>query len=370
MYLQIDGVTMGSPLGPTFANFFMAEVETRALDNIDEKPTIYCRYIDDIFLLCNEVTLQSLRNEMITISGLNFTYETSIDDKLPFLNVLVEKNGDSFRTMVYRKPTDNGVCMNASGDTPKQYKMSVIKGFLYRAKSICSDKNELLLEIKRSKQILINNGYSNREVDAEIRRFLKSSDRNITRQSEEDTTHSLFYRNYMNSQYQKDEKVLRDLIRDNVTMKGNNRLKLVIYYKSRKTRDLVMKNNLGNNVRELARTNVIYDIDCRKGGCEHLPKRNRSYSGLTTCTMSRRLTFHLQDGAVQRHHIATHKEKVTRKEIEVCTKIRYQERDTNRLEILEALIIHFEDPIINRQDTGKVRLLKLYGAARVPVERS
>ena len=144
----------------------------------------------------------------------------------------------------------------------------------------------------------------------------------------------------MNSQYQKDEKMLKDLIRENVTMKGNNKLKLIIYYKNRKTRDLVMKNNLGNNVRELARTNVIYDIDCRKGGCEHLPKRNRSYSGLTTYTMSRRLTFHLQDGAVQRHHIATHKEKVIRKEIEMCTKIRYQERDTNRLEILEALIIH------------------------------
>ena len=86
--------------------------------------------------------------------------------------------------------------------------------------------------------------------------------------------------------------------------------------------------------------------------------------------MSRRLTFHLQDGAVQRHHLADHSEKVTRKEIEACTKIRYQESDTNRLEILESLIIHLEDPVINRQDTGKTRVLKLYGAARVPVERS
>ena len=217
---------------------------------------------------------------------------------------------------------------------------------------------------------MINNGYSNREVDAEIRRFWKSSNRNVSRESDESTTHTLFYRNFMNSHYQKDEKVLKDLIRDNVTMKENNRLKLVIYYKNRKTRDLVMKNNLGNKVRELARTNVIYDIDCQKGDCEHLPKRNRSYSGLTTCTMSRRLTFHLQDGAVQRHHLADHKEKVTRKEIEACTKIRYQESDTNRLEILESLIIHFEDPVINRQDTGKTRVLKLYGAAQVPVERS
>ena len=367
MYVQIDGVTMGSPLGPTFANFFMSEVETRALDNIDEILEVYCRYIDDIFLLCSEGTLQSLKNEMILISGLNFTYETSINDKLPFLNVMVEKEEGSFRTSVYRKPTDVGACMNACGDAPKQYKTSVIKGFLYRAKSICSDRNDLLLEIKRSKQILVNNGYSNTEVDSEIRRFWKSSERNVTRPSGEVTTHSLFYRNFMSSHYQKDEKVLKDLIAENVTMKEKNRLKLVIYYKNRKTRDLVMKNNLGNKVRELARTNVIYDIRCQKGECDHLPPRNSTYSGFTTCTMSRRLTFHLRDGAVQRHCIAKHKEKVTRKEIETFTKIRYQESDTNRLEILEAIIIHFEDPEINKQDTGTVRKLKLYGAKRLPL---
>ena len=82
--------------------------------------------------------------------------------------------------------------------------------------------------------------------------------------------------------------------------------------------------------------------------------------------MSRRLTYHLQDGAVQRHNIEKHNKKVTRKEIEMLTKIRYQERDTNRLEILEALIIHFEDPEINKQQTGKIRILKLYGTSRVP----
>ena len=86
----------------------MAEVEIRALENVAEKPTVYGRYIDDIFLLCNEVTLQSLKNEMTVISGLNFTYETSIHGKLPFLNVLVEKEDNLFRMTVYHKPTDIG----------------------------------------------------------------------------------------------------------------------------------------------------------------------------------------------------------------------------------------------------------------------
>ena len=52
---------------------------------------------------------------------------------------------------------------------------------------------------------------------------------------------------------------------------------------------------------------------------------------------------------------------ITWKEIESFTRVQYVERDINRLEILEALIINAEDPEVNKQDTGKVRTLKLYG---------
>ena len=116
-----------------------------------------------------------LRDEMIWISGLNFTVEESVDNKLPFLNVMIDKTGNNIKTKVYRKPTDVQMCLNADGECPDRYKVSVVKGFLYRAKDLCSEKSELLIEISRSKQILINNGYPNRLVDAEIARFLKKT---------------------------------------------------------------------------------------------------------------------------------------------------------------------------------------------------
>ena len=43
------------------------------------------------------------------------------------------------------------------------------------------------------------------------------------------------------------------------------------------------------------------------------------------------------------------------------TKARYFVSNTVRLEILEALILRFEDPEVNKQETGKVRFLKLHG---------
>ena len=295
------------------------------------------------------------------ISGLNFTFESGLDNKLPFLNVLVEKQDHRFKTIVYRKPTDVGACMNAEGDAPTQYKSSVIKGFLYRAKKLCTDKCDMMLEIKRAKQILVNNGYSNSEVEKEIRSFLGSLDK-PTPPPRNGSIHTLYYQNFMNSKHKEDERVLKNIMKDNVILKNKeDRLKLVVYYKNLKTRNLVMRNNMMKKPRELSKTNVIYEFQCKKGDCEHLPPRRKQYSGLTTNTLSRRLSFHLQNGAIRHHFETKHELKITRKEIVNWTRVKYQLRDTNRLEILEALIINAEDPELNRQDTGKTRILKLYG---------
>ena len=108
----------------------------------------------------------------------------------------------------------------------------------------------------------------------------------------------------------------------------------------------------------------VYEYKCQKDACMHLPPSQTKYVGLTTCQLTRRLSYHLQNGAIKKHSEINHDEKVTRKEIELWTKIRYFERDVNRLSILEALIIYHEDPALNRQDTGKYRILKLYGNNR------
>ena len=49
LYQQVDGVAMGSPLGVLFANFFMGSIEKEVFSTLD-KPAIYGRYVDDIFV--------------------------------------------------------------------------------------------------------------------------------------------------------------------------------------------------------------------------------------------------------------------------------------------------------------------------------
>ena len=50
MYKQLDGVGMGSPLGPALANIFVGFHESRLFDNI-AKPGVNFRYVDNSFVI-------------------------------------------------------------------------------------------------------------------------------------------------------------------------------------------------------------------------------------------------------------------------------------------------------------------------------
>ena len=117
MYLQVDGVAMGSPLGPTFANFYMGHVESKVFEDRTNKPDLYVRYVDDIFLQVEtENHLTQLKQLFEENSVLKFTYELNIGNKLPFLDVMVTSTDDRFKTTVYHKPTNNGNCLNANSE--------------------------------------------------------------------------------------------------------------------------------------------------------------------------------------------------------------------------------------------------------------
>ena len=109
LYVQKDGVAMGSPLGPLFANFYMAHVENLVLNDPEIAPATYVRYVDDVFVdVRGQAHLLSLIAQFEANSVLHFTYEMSINGTLPFLDVLVESRDGRYVTDVYRKPTNAG----------------------------------------------------------------------------------------------------------------------------------------------------------------------------------------------------------------------------------------------------------------------
>ena len=83
---------MGSPLGFTFANFYMSHLENNILDNNPTiKPTTYCRYVDDIFVITKDTeSLLILKPEFERNSVLKFTHEPNNNNKINFLDVHVD----------------------------------------------------------------------------------------------------------------------------------------------------------------------------------------------------------------------------------------------------------------------------------------
>ena len=178
----------------------------------------------------------------------------------------------------------------------------------------------------------------------------------------EEETHKVYFKNQFSRAYKTDERILQDMISNNVKcVKERDKLKLIIYYKSATTKALLMRNNQAPPSPALQQTNLIYEYKCTKDECEHLPEV--SYVGLTTTTLSRRITMHLGSGAPKSHTEASHRHSLLSREMMVQnTKIIRKENDIRRLPIYEALIIQQKCPTINNQDTGSSRTLKLFSS--------
>ena len=351
---------MGSPLGPLFSEFYMSHIENTVFKDPSMKPDLYVRYVDDIFIRSAAPHMLKLRHAFETASVLKFTYEMPVDNKIPFLDVLVSCQ-ENITTSVYHKPTDMGVCLHANSECPERYKKAVLTSYLKRAYGVSSSWDLFNAEIMRIKQVLVNNGYSNSFVDKHVKHFLDKVEIMTPHDSANivNVEKCLYYRNQFTYNYRQDERVLRNIVFNNVIPSGCE-LKLVIYYKSMKTSNFVMRNNLAfGKQRTLAKTNLVYEFNCPIDGCSHLHQTSR-YIGMTTCCLSRRLSYHLQNGAIQEHFLNVHGPRITRDQIVQGTTIRFRESDVERLRILEALIIKQEFPSLNNQETGANRILKLY----------
>src|SRR5678815_870993 len=140
---QTDGMAMGSPLGPSFANAFLAFHEVTWLENcpLDFKPLLYLRYVDDCFVLFRErehanLFLEHLNNKHPNI---RFTKEEELDGKLPFLDVFVQRRENKFHTSIYRKPTSTSLGTSYFSSIPFGYKRAGIYCRIDRAYKICSN---------------------------------------------------------------------------------------------------------------------------------------------------------------------------------------------------------------------------------------
>ena len=177
LYKQIEGVSMGSRLGPIIANIFMNDFEEKHMEELINKGVkSWDRFVDDTCVIVkfkeNADQILNFLNEQH--NKIKFTLETEKDNSLNFLDVKIKRKDNlCLETSTYRKPTFTGVMLNWNSLTSIRYKTGLIKCLLDRLNKICSSEQQKEIEMAQLRLILLNNNYPSKIIDKEFEKFLK-----------------------------------------------------------------------------------------------------------------------------------------------------------------------------------------------------
>ena len=135
IYKQIDGVTLEYPLRPTLANAFLCFHEQIWLNECPDefKPAYYRRYVDDIFVLFRSPDhLEKFKNYLSSkYRNIRFICKKEQNNSMSFLDVLITRTSNGFKTSVYHKPTFSGVYSNFNSLISEEYKVGFIFTVLF-----------------------------------------------------------------------------------------------------------------------------------------------------------------------------------------------------------------------------------------------
>ena len=283
LYDQIDGVCMGSSLGPVLANIIMTELEKNILPSLIESGIIksYIRYVDDTLVLIKESEIQNVIDTFNSFDrNLKFTVDTFEDGNIHFLDISVLPDGS---TEVYSKPTNTGLYSHYKSYIPWKYKISWARSLFYRAKKICSNNLLFRTQQERINKILSWNGFPSFVRKKLLANFKESYEhKTIPREENQynsaDEELSLTLKlPYMGAQGEKLVQTLKRKIQLNLSKKVNFK----IYYITSKiakfcsTKDKIPMDQSNN---------IVYHVKCP--GCGEV------YVGKTNCCLGKRLDEH------------------------------------------------------------------------------
>ena len=152
---------MGSPLGLVIAGSFTVELERNLLPTLFQYMTSWKRCVDDTISYVKFDCIESALNTLNSFhANISFTYEQECDSMISFLEVLIMSKNYTIETTVYRKQTHNDIYLHWEFFTPEAWKRGTLKILLFRAHTICSNKELLDKEVKHLKHVFITiNGF-------------------------------------------------------------------------------------------------------------------------------------------------------------------------------------------------------------------
>ena len=204
-FRQVDGVTMGSPLGPTMANFCLADLETKLLrDSSDESfaPSLYLCYVDIFCVFRLGSSHEQFLDKLNCLHpNLKFTSEVG-SSVLPYLDTTISlptTEDGGFTYKVFRKRTYTGLILNFSAVCPQKWKFGLIQCLLHRAYTISSSWLTFSQEVDFLKGVFSQNGYPEDLFTSCLRRFVNNKcDKSIQNSKiKEDRVETIYFIPYI-----------------------------------------------------------------------------------------------------------------------------------------------------------------------------
>ncbi|CAN7939219.1 unnamed protein product [Ixodes hexagonus] len=189
-YVQVSGTSMGTKIGPNYANIFMGVLESRFLSNQTMSPILCKRYIDDIFMIWTHSETELLKfidtfNE--AHKSIRFSRSYS-QNSINFLDVTVTINGSSLETNLYRKPTDRQQLLHFSSSHPQHCKTSIPYSQAHRYRRICSNERDFISNTDALRNTLSEQKYPKQVIDDAINRAQNLNGEEILSRHDTDST--------------------------------------------------------------------------------------------------------------------------------------------------------------------------------------
>ena len=176
-YKQIRGAAIDTKFAPTHAILFMAALEEKILSQVKKKPSVWWRYIDDIFFIWKhgEESLKVFINE---INSFHPTIKFATDwskEKVNFLDVQVALKNGVMPTDLFLKLTDTHQFLDLTSCHPYHCKTGIPYSQILRLNRICSDNSNFDKRCNKLESWLFEKGYSKKMVRKQVLRALEHS---------------------------------------------------------------------------------------------------------------------------------------------------------------------------------------------------
>jgi hypothetical protein len=340
-YQQDYGAAMGNPLSPFIANVFMTHFETEFKNKFSYFPSVFVRYVDDIFAIFDttKYSIDQFINDLNSLyPSIKFTYELEKNNQLAFLDLLLTRNV-KISYDVYRKPTHTNNYIHHDSFVHDSHKLGAFHALVHRLVNIPLSKDNYFKELINIKRIASQNGFKESIIDNLIKKH----------------KHKKLIQNTTTLTQNKNSRYIKLPFHPQLT-KGLNKIFKSVDTKISFSSNNKLKHLLGNTKDKIDASNKsgIYKINC--SSCDS------AYIGQTRRNIKTRFKEHMAHYRYNRPekssialHLLNEGHHTSEKELKLI-----KQTPNHLLDAYESIFIHkFKNVVVNN-DKGPIPFSPLY----------